>query len=271
MSDWEAINAYVDGMLSPEEAAETAERISRDPALARQAAALSRMKVSVAAAFETETFKPDFTGMPESPAPEQQAPPGWRRGLAVAAVLIFIAAAVIFLSPDETGTPNWLTAAYKQHEAISAQDTLATNQRFFNVAALSGFRPFIPDLTAAKLHLFAMAPFHMDDPAGSKETGIILNFRGTRGCRLSYVSFMLPDIDKRIDEALYPFKVANANGYSWRVGDIGYLLIATGMDIERLAVLSEAVHSASRKHQPFDDVARTRLAQSRAESRACAT
>ena len=53
------------------------------------------------------------------------------------------------------------------------------------------------------------------------------------------------------------------------MGTIGYALLAQGMDPNRLAVIAANVYAASRLHRPFDGAARTQLAQSRAESRAC--
>ena len=128
---------------------------------------------------------------------------------------------------------------------------------------MSGFRPYLPDLSAAKLSLAAAAPFAVDGPPD----GLILQYTGTRGCRVTYIAF--PGEGFALDESLTRFENGGLTGFGWRVGAISYALLAQGMDPDRLAVIAANVHAASRLHRPFDDAARTQLAQSRADSRAC--
>ncbi len=98
--------------------------------------------------------------------------------------------------------------------------------------------------------------------------GIAMQYLGTRGCRVTYIAF--PGAGTELGEDLTPVESGGLTGYGWRVGAIGYGLLAQGMDPNRLAVIAKNVHAASRLYRPLDDAARTQLAQSRAESRACA-
>lgn len=253
-SDWEALNAYVDGELDAGLTAEVAEQIARDPGLARQAAALTGMKAALTDTPDAPVF--DFT-------PPATASRHRRRWLAIAASAAFILAASAFWATQfDQATPTWLTAAAAAHASLAAQQTDAPLYAE-QVAAVAGFRPYIPDLVAAKLSLAAAAPFAIDGPP----EGLILQYTGTRGCRVTYVAF--PGEGFALDENLRPFASGGLTGYGWRVGAIGYALLAQGMDPDRLAVIAANVHAASRLHRPFDDAARTQLAQSRAESRAC--
>ncbi len=270
MSDWEALNAYVDGMLPPRQAAEIAGRIAREPDLAKRAAALSRMKASVATSFDTDDFEPQFHEIPQAAAPARKGRTVWRRGFAAAAAMLLIAAGIAYSSFNDPAPSDWVAAAATRHSAMSAQDVPELKPQIHTVTADAGFQPYVPDLAAARLRPVAAAPFPVDHETGNTDSGIILHFRGTRGCKLSYVALMLPGLDSRFGETLQTTTGAGFQGYSWRVGDIGYLLLATDMDSERLAVLAETIHSASRKHRPLNDAARLRLAQSRAESQACA-
>lgn len=254
-SDWEALNAYVDGELDPARTAEVAEQIAHDPALARQAAALTGMKAALAKPNDAPAF--DFG----SPATEGRRRQHW---LAIAASAAFILAAAAFWVTqfNSPSTPTWLTAAATAHSSLAVQQTDAPLYAE-QVAAVAGFQPYIPDLVAAKLSLAAAAPF----PVSGSPGGLALQYTGTRGCRVTYVAF--PGEDFALDESLAPIKTGALTGYGWRVGAIGYALLAQGMDPARLAVIAANVHAASRLHRPFDDAARTQLAQSRAESRAC--
>lgn len=253
-SDWEALNAYVDGELDPARTAEVAERIAHDPALARQTAALTGMKAALAETPDTPAF--DF----DPPATESRHR---RRWLAIAASAAFILAASAFWATQfDQATPTWLTAAATAHSNLAAQQTDAPLYAE-QVAAVAGFRPYIPDLVAAKLSLAAAAPF----PVNGSPGGLALQYTGTRGCRVTYVAF--PSEDFTLGESLAQIETGGLTGYGWRVGAIGYALLAQGMDPNRLAVIAAKVHAASRLHRPFDDAARTQLAQSRAESRAC--
>ena len=252
-SDWEDLNAYVDGELEPAHAADVADRIAGDPALARQAAALTGAKAALADTSDTPAF--DFG----PPAAEGRR---WH-WLAVAASAVFILAASAFWAAQfDPAEPAALAAAATMHESLAAQQTGASQQAE-QVAAVAGFQPYIPDLAAAKLSLAAAAPF----PVSGSPDGLALQYTGTRGCRVTYAAF--PGEGLTLGEGLARIETGDLTGYGWRVGAIGYALLAQGMDPDRLAVIAANLHAASRLHRPFDDAARTQLAQSRAESRAC--
>ena len=253
-SDWEALNAYVDGELDPSRTAEVAEQIAHDPGLARQAAALTGMKAALTETQDVPSF--DF----DPPITEDRRQWRW---LAIAASVAFILAASAFWATQfHQTTPAWLSAAAAGNTSLAAKQTDASPQ-VERVAAVARFQPYIPDLVAAKLSLAMAAPFAIDGPP----EGLILQYTGTRGCRVTYVAF--PGEGFALDESLAPFESGGLTGFGWRVGAIGYALLAQGMDPNRLAVIAANVHAASRLHRPFDDAARTQLAQSRAESRAC--
>jgi len=253
-SDWEALNAYVDGALEPAHAADVAERIAHDPALARQAAALTGMKVALADTPDTPVF--DFD------AASRKIGRPWRWLSIAAAVAFILAASAFWATQFDSASPAWLTAAAAAHTSLAAQQTDPSPQAE-QVAARVGFQPYIPDLAAAKLSLAMAAPFAIDGPPD----GLILQYTGTRGCRVTYVAF--PGEGFALDESLSKFESGGLAGYGWRVGAVGYAMLAEGMDPDRLAVIAASVHVASRLHRPFDDATRTQLAQSRSESRAC--
>jgi len=254
LPNWDALNAYVDGELDPARRAEIAERIARDPALARQAAALAGVKASLAEPANVPAF--DF-------GPPAAASRRRRRWLTAAAAAVAILAASAFWATQYVQTdPAWLTAAATAHDSLAAQQTDASRDAE-RIAATAGFRPYIPDLAAAKLRLAAAAPLSVNGYSG----GLALQYTGTRGCRVTYVAF--PGAGISLGERLERIEIGDLTGYGWRVGAVGYALLAESMDPDRLAVIAANVHAASRLYRPFDDAARTQLAQSRAASRPC--
>lgn len=255
LSDWETLNAYVDGELEAAEAAEIADRIAHDPVLARQAAALAGMKAALTEPVGTPAF--DF-----GPLARERRYRVRRMAAAAAAVFLIVIGAALWTMQTNRAAPAWLIAAADAHASLAAQRPNAPPQAEQIVLA-AGFHPYIPVLSSAKLTLASAAPFRIDElPAG-----VALQYTGTRGCRVTYLAFSAEDTS--LGEALSPVVHGNLSGFSWRVGAVGYALLAHGMDPERLAVIAANVHAASRRHRPFDEAARTQMAQSRAESRAC--
>ncbi len=255
MSDWEVLNGYVDGELDPTTAAHIAERIAREPRLARQVANLTAMKAALAQGGGV----PDFDFGP----PAGRANRGWQWGAMAAAVTLVLAGLSQWSLPTHSRAPAWLVAGAQAHARLLEQAPAVPPSATL-VSAMGGFQPYLPDLAAAKLTLAAVAPLNID----VRREGVAFQYTGTRGCRVTYLAFSGAEID--FDENLGKFELGGLRGYGWRVGDIGYALLAEGMDSGRLTVIAKSVHTASRLHRPFDAETRDQLAQSRADSRACA-
>ena len=98
-SDWEALNAYVDGELEPAAAADVADRIAHEPAVARRAAALTGMKAALADTSDAPAFNFD--------PPAKKAGYQWH-WLSAAAAVIFIFA----------GFALWTTQLDRAHTGV---------------------------------------------------------------------------------------------------------------------------------------------------------
>lgn len=256
LSDWEALNAYVDGELDPARRAEVAARIARDPALARHAAALTGVKAAFAVPDDVPAF--DF-GLPKAGGGRRLR---WR-AVAAAAVVVLAVSALWGADLGRQTDPAWLSVVATAHHSLAARQQGASPEAE-QVAASAGFQSYVPDLAAAKLSLAAAIPIAV---SGSPD-GMALHYTGTRGCRVTYVTF--PSEGVALTESLSQIETDGLTGYGWRVGAIGYALVARGMDPNRLKIIAVNVRAASRLHRPLDEASRTQLAQSRAESRACA-
>ncbi len=263
---WQRLNAFVDGELAPREAARVAREIADDPTAAADAAALGEMKAALGGAIPPR----------EIPVPGGTGPARSGRRRAVGAVgaalaLLLVVAVGWRLLPGTGATgqpaPPWLAAALGQHETLSDMTDQPTTLR---QAAMPGpdraFAPYVPDLTAGKLRIGRVLGFTGPDGAEA----FAANYRGNRGCRLTLVAFA--DGAEGLAESLQPlgrFGDVAASGYVWRVGGVRYLLVADGMDGNRLATIARTVHRGSHLHRPIDPDGRTRMAEARAKSVPC--
>jgi hypothetical protein len=96
--------------------------------------------------------------------------------------------------------------------------------------------------------------------------GLHVGYRGTRGCRVSLI--VLPAV-AALPQKPVMLAGAGRQHYVWRVGGLGYALLASGMDPKHYQVVLHTVHEASLKQAPVGPETRVALAESRARSRPC--
>ncbi|MDJ0945865.1 MAG: hypothetical protein QNJ30_20550 [Kiloniellales bacterium] len=256
---WIELNAYVDGELDAGRAEAVARAAAADPEVASQIAALQRLKAVADRAVEQT--------LPSVPPPPRR---GVGRGLGIATCLaLLVLGAGIFLSDRIAGPEGSarVARAWAGHEAwlAGAGESGARAEPGVVFAALAalGAGAQVPQLDSARLHLDHVAVL----PGG--ETGgalLHLGYRGTRGCRLSLFVFAA--------DAGWPQDLALPGGRSrlgvgWRVADLGYLLLAEGMDRRRFDLIAEKVGEATRRGTAFDEATRSALRRSREASPPC--
>lgn len=251
--DFETLNAFVDNELDADQRAEVLARAARDPALARELAALSRLKATLAQSIDTPELD-----MPATAA----APRRWRRVAMAASVALIVAAGAVF------GVARWAgETAFDPAWALSTHASWAARQgspggsgRALAAAATLGL--YVPDLSAAKLSIAHVG--HAEGPAGGRAT--VVGYVGTRGCKVSLIVFPVAETAatpmERIDRA--PLL-----GYAWRAGRHGYAVVAEGMPEARLSLVAAGIREASLRRRPIGDETRTALAESRAKSPPC--
>jgi anti-sigma factor RsiW len=254
---FEKLNAYVDGELDAAGAAEVARAVAEDPGLAREVAALTRLRSAVAESVEAPPLGID---LPRSD--------GGRRAAiaACAALVMFIAASVLVSDPGRDRRAEWLARSWQIHrdwsvDAAAAQSRPASLNRFRRHAPeLPG--AYVPDLSASRLSLVhsVVTPF-----TGSHKA-LLAGYRGTRGCKISLLIF--PSV-RALGEALSFFLDGDNEAYGWQTGKLGYVILSDGMDSDRFRLLAESVRETSRKHLPFDEETRLALRESRDISAPC--
>ncbi|MCV0369795.1 MULTISPECIES: hypothetical protein [Filomicrobium] len=245
----ETLSAYVDGELTPAEAADVARAAARDRAIAAQIASLREMKAAIADLAPTVTLR-----MPEKPKRWPFALPAMAAAASLAAVLILAVVLSGHFDP-KPGTP--LTALFETHHRDWTFDRSAPAGGLARVD-YAGSQPEMLDLTAAQLAFAGRESFVYDGRILDR-----LGYEGTRGCRLSL--FKIPQGVEITANAFAPPLHARV----WTSGGNSFLLMAQGMAPRRFRELATVIESAIRSQRPFDAKTRQRLAQARAASRPC--
>jgi len=252
---FEMLNTYVDGELDAAAAAEVAKAVAEDPTLAREIAALSRLRSAVAESVEAP------------PLSVPQPSPSAGRGMAVAASIgfaLFVAGSVLMSGLDRNLGSEWHSRAWQIHRGWSIDGMTAQTRSPLLLAQYDDALPgaYVPDLSASRLSLMhvAVVPFPREQRA------LLAGYRGTRGCKISLLVFRSLG---ELGEILNPFHDDKNEAYSWRAGTLGYVIMSDGMDSDRFRLLAESVRHTSRQHVPFDKKTRMALRESRDKSAPC--
>ncbi|WP_420346045.1 hypothetical protein [Pelagibius sp.] len=271
---WEDLNAYVDGELPEERAAEVAAALGRDPQLAEQVAALHRMKGSVGKLVSEAPV--------DLPRIEAHRPAWLRGGLALAASLALvtlIGSLWLFLAAPPPAYTVWADRAWNSHQAWPAgpqasDGTAASLQR----AAQQRLGPaaFVPDLRAAGLVLSHLGV----GPRADSRDSLHLGYSGARGCRLSL--FLLPGglglgatlqdpgvLDGGPLDSGPLDSGTDRQATAWQANGFSILLLAEGMDPARFAEVSQRIFEASFQRKAFDSEVRQALRNSHRDSARC--
>jgi anti-sigma factor RsiW len=204
--DLEALNAFVDGELPPEEHAAVAARIAADPSLARAHATLTRLRAGIA----------DYAASTEPPVltmPSRRLP---RPVIATAAAVVALLAGVALV---QLRTAQPLSSVNASREAV--------------LPVALGSKPMIPDLSAAGLTLV-----RVDGGAGRPLDHLVAVYTGPRGCRL--------ELHVRSPGSEPISAPQATHRHQWADGAATYELLAFGMAPKRFAVVAEAAERQTR-------------------------
>lgn len=266
--DWEALNAYVDGELTPNEAAAVARDIAQDPGTAETAATLSSLK---SALLEQADPPGDFELLP--PAATDRKPQVWRavHTAATAAVLVICmaAGAIWHWDASRDDAANIQVTAWYQEATDIHRDWVAnrTNERppALNIpatAALTAPELRIPDLSDSGLTPILL---QAEAQLGSM-TGYRVGYGGSRGCRISF--FVLQG-DGEIPVHLTARKDGAPQALAWRHDHAHYLLLAEGMAEARFDLIAKTLQNVTADWRPLSPEIRTALQKNRDKSAPC--
>jgi hypothetical protein len=232
---------------------QVAAAVAQNRELAAQVAILARLKAQTTALRR----EPERTHLP--------AGNGRRRWILTACTGTVLATAILtglVLVPWDTRqtTPAWLQPARMLHAQWLRQGIDGEGPH--GAAGAFGV-PWVPDLRAIDLRQ------HTVQRAAAGHAGVVhVGYTGSRGCMLSFLTW--PD-----EHGLSPeprrFGEGAETAWAWRVGDVGYLLLATRMAPERLAVVVEVVHETTLKRLPPGPDAQRQYLASRRSTAPCQT
>lgn len=266
---WEDLNAYVDGELSDERAAELAVALGRDPELAEQVAALHRLKGAAQGLVEQAPV--------DLHAGKAAAPVWLRSGLALAAslvVVLLVGALWTAFSPPPARHLVWAEQAWTAHRLWQGAGASAVRDQTAALRSAQhqlGPAAFVPDLRSAGLTLEHLG----EGPRIDGMRSLHLGYSGVRGCRLSL--FVLAG-GLGLSEQLLDLSPAGhstgetASGrqaVAWQAAGLSNLLLAEGMDPLRFTEIARRVFRASVEQRSFDAETRQALQRSREESQRC--
>jgi anti-sigma factor RsiW len=253
--EWETLNAYVDGELTPAETAQVAEQLAQDPGLARRVAELSRLKSTL------------FDLRQPCPEPIRLKPAGYRRRGLVAALFLFMALFSGWQLFEERALPpdlvaqavvahnGWLSGGHAEKAGASGE-LLKSSLKRLQLDA------YVPDLSRAGLSYDGIRPVSFQS-----QKGLHVGYRGPHGCRVSLVVFK--DDSRRSGKAIDTFAYGGYQIYGWQVRGAAYYLLAPRMDPQRLQQIARVVQRMTRSHRTMDGRAMMALQQARDASTPC--
>lgn len=256
---WEKLNAYIDGELDDDAAEQIGALVAGDPAAAHDLAALRRVKVTLADSVEA----PDFN-VPEASKPVSQT--GRVRWASAAVLALVVSAAVLLrIVTPGAGLPTdtrWLAIAHNEWVLGSASEDPVPLPRKITSRRPGFDEVYIPELSSGRLYLAHVGQ------TGKPGHGhaLIAGYRGTRGCTVTLA------VTRRIDgltEKLEPVIADSMKGFAWRIGNIGFYVVAHGMAKARLQSIAEGIRETNLRRLPLRSETRVALAKGRAENPPC--
>lgn len=251
---WTTLNAYVDGELEPDQAAQVAAALAHDREAAAQVATLTKLRATVKAASSIPEAPPFL--LPQS----RPRLARWAPWAAAACVALFIGAASLGIGQRQAPGSS-LSAAIAAHQLWLAQSPSGTAPRL-GIELAGAEAGALPDLSLASLRLVHLSL----DPAGRGGGGMLAGYVGPNGCRVGL--WIAP-----VEAALPPQPaVQDRDGLlvrAWRGERASYALLGRGIDSARLDGIAALVARITRDEPgvPREQVAA--LAEARSVGPAC--
>ncbi len=261
---WETINQYVDGELSPRDAAEVAKAVAIDPEYAEQVAVLSSLKAAVAHSTDGLGSKIKF----RQPRKTKLGNTWISLAASLAAILLLGSLmSVLVLHTDlmypvsgmrlaEAIHSEWLESHAQQSESHHEALLKTTLDGLYLDA-------YVPDLSKVDL---SFSGIRRVTTRGVE--GVHIGYVGPSGCMVSLVVFRN---HIRLPKDIAYFKASGRPIYGWRVGKTGFYLLGHKMDSGRLFEIAKVVQRLTRIRLPLDPQSVIALKDARASSEPCVT
>ena len=256
---WKALNAYVDGELSPGDAAEVARAVVEDAALAQRVAYLTSLKAAV-----SELQLCDSPAIDLSASGRRLGRLSWVASVAIFSLLGVLLSSLVFVGEQMIPSDQivYAEAAHGEWQASSLQASDSDQSGRLKVTLdMLELNVHIPDLSKVRLTYDGIKTVAM----GTDE-GLHIGYRGPHGCMVSLIAFKNP---KDLTSDIRAFERDDRTVYGWRARNTGFYLLAFRMDPHRLTEIARVVHRLMQTHSVLDSQSVLTLKQAKAASKPC--
>lgn len=249
------LNAYVDGELSPDRAAHVARAVAEDRQLAREVAALLRLKTATMAAFDSEP-----PALPRaSRRPSDRGGAAWA-GAALAVIAILAAAAGSFsiATPPRTGAESVAAVleAWNRDEIPPGSPSLASPAS--DKPETASLVRLLQGLADLQLTVIRSQPVAQ---------GMAFDLLGPSGCRLAV--WAGPSSLSLVAAPALNARLEAGDAIAWQAGGTQFLLVSHNAPRQKFAAMAAALQRAILDAAPADDSAMSRVAEARSQGLPC--
>ncbi|KLN62605.1 hypothetical protein WH96_03835 [Kiloniella spongiae] len=264
--NWEILNAFLDGELSPSQEAWVESCAKKDLDIASEIARLKLLKNALAGSALISSDE-------QTSATEERKTTGYKQIAGGVSALAAVIVLFVMLFPlGYFSSPDFDYWALDRHEDLSGQSFVVSELEYkpLIAAAVSGTIQ-APDLTGSKLYLvdLSISTFDRDD-------AIVMHYRGLRGCRVSLLATPLQNGQKlhnsEIEEG-FSDRVGAKNLVSdfWNGERFRFALLATGMEQKRFDSIATYLKLEGERNLPSsNDEVQYAMQQVYAQSTPCA-
>lgn len=239
---WQDLNAYVDGELSADAAAEVARAVAADGRMAERVAALAQLKAAAGEALAVDPSEIPPLHLPAAAASSlRRIPRRLAPGAAASLLVALVGLASLWAILDRDAAQVWLATAQMRHQEwlSSEPDPVPIGEGAVALTASQSAPERVPDLTFARLRLA-----HVAIDASGRQPGLFVGYVGANGCRLG---LWIAPAAEALTTQLTEHREPDLTSFTWRVGSTGYAVIAGGMDERRLAAVARRLEQMTRK------------------------
>src|SRR5581483_8708919 len=253
--DTSELTAYVDGELSPDRAARVAQAVADDRELAREVAALLRLKTATIAAFDVQA--PPMLEVARRSRPKHTVT--WAASAALIGVMLLAATTVGFVATRSNQTDGDRIVALK--DAWNTDRALSPKSPLVSATSMAKDGNLIRLLQGlAEVQLSIIRSQQVAD-------GMAFDLLGPSGCRLA-VWAGPASVNLATAPALQR-ELRTRRAIVWRADSMQFLLISQNVPEQKFAAMVAALQRATQEISPTDSTTLSLLAEARSQGSPC--
>jgi hypothetical protein len=217
------LNAYVDGELGPEQAARVAQAVAQDPELARDVAALLRLKSATVNAFLATP--PALPGIQTT----RRSHVGWWLAAAVVALSVLVGAvASTVLTRQAPTSADPIASVIDTWRRKDVANRVHIGESLIPTLNAAPLKPLLESLEASRLQVLETKVV---------ADGLALDLIGPSGCRLAvWIGPESTQFSKLITS-----RIQSGTAVTWVAGDRSYLIVSLNAPRDKFTALANAL------------------------------